>query len=148
MDQDRLRALLAESEPGMDVSRLDDNAVLQQISYRIDHGLVKWFSPAVMKRDRYTSIREGGASPEPVQDEPAPEMPVEEPEDELTWVEIELVDNEGKPATGEAYEVKLPNGETRKGKLGGSGVVRFDDIPKGVCEILFPKVYKNPRTLN
>jgi len=62
------------------------------------------------------------------------------PPPEKTWVEFELVDENGKPAAGEAYEVMLPGGAQRTGTLNARGKVRFDDIDPGQCQIRFPAI--------
>ncbi len=71
------------------------------------------------------------APPKPVADEPA-----------LTWISIELVDEDGNPLVGEDYEISLSDGSVHKGKTGKS---RFyaDQIPEGVCSVKYPNLHKN-----
>ncbi|MFH1747780.1 MAG: type VI secretion system tip protein TssI/VgrG [Planctomycetota bacterium] len=71
-------------------------------------------------------------------DEEVPEEPQEEVE--LTWIEIELVDEADQPCAGERFELKLPNDKIRKGTLDANGVARVDNIPPGECQICFPKL--------
>lgn len=59
---------------------------------------------------------------------------------ELTWVEIQLVDADGKPVVGTTFEIKLPDGALRSGKLDVLGKARFDEIPPGQCEVRFPEL--------
>ena len=57
---------------------------------------------------------------------------------ELTWIEIQLVDEQGEPVSGEPYELTLPDGSIQKGKLNYRGRARVDDIGRpGVCLLKF-----------
>lgn len=57
-----------------------------------------------------------------------------------TWIEVELLDEEGAPVSGAAYWVKLPDGEVREGRLGSTGRVYFGDLDPGQCEIRWPEL--------
>ena len=58
------------------------------------------------------------------------------------WIEIELVNDDGEPVPGEAYELVLPNGQRQAGTLDGNGWARADfQGESGDCEIRFPNVY-------
>lgn len=63
-----------------------------------------------------------------------------EPAVETSWIEIELVDEAGKPVPREAYAVKLPNGQVRRGTLGEDGRARVAVAEPGACEVTFPKL--------
>ncbi|MBL8240463.1 MAG: hypothetical protein JNM66_23785 [Bryobacterales bacterium] len=54
------------------------------------------------------------------------------------WIEIELLEEDGKPAAGEAYRVELPDGEMREGLFDKTGMIRFDNIACGICKVWFP----------
>jgi uncharacterized protein involved in type VI secretion and phage assembly len=56
-----------------------------------------------------------------------------------TWVEIKLVDGDGKPVAGEPYRIELPDGEVRNGTLNSQGLARIEGIDPGACKITFPK---------
>ncbi len=56
------------------------------------------------------------------------------------WVEIDLKDQAGKPIPDQDYELKLPDGTTRKGKLDANGTAREKDVPPGPYTIEFPKL--------
>jgi len=61
-----------------------------------------------------------------------------------TWIEIELVDEEGKPVPGEAYEVTLPDGtQVARGSLDHKGFKRIEGIDPGNCKITFPRLDKD-----
>jgi hypothetical protein len=57
---------------------------------------------------------------------------------ELTWIEIQLVDAGGLPVPGMAYEIKLPDGSLRSGKLDAVGKARHEEIVPGQCAVRFP----------
>jgi hypothetical protein len=58
---------------------------------------------------------------------------------QLTWIDIQLVDQDNRPIPGEKYQLKLTDGSTREGILDGEGRVRVTDIPPGSCQVCFPE---------
>jgi len=58
--------------------------------------------------------------------------------EELSFLSVELVDEEGNPLGNVAYEVLLPDGHTRTGVVGSSGKATLRDIPAGQCKLTFP----------
>lgn len=68
----------------------------------------------------------------------------EEAEDEeLSWIEIEMVDEEDEPVPGEKYRITLPDETVAEGTLDGEGFARHDGIPKGNCKVTFPELDKD-----
>jgi len=66
------------------------------------------------------------------------EHPDKETKDKkLSWIEIELVDEEGKPVPSEKYEVELPDGHKKQGMLDSEGRARVDGIDPGTCKVSF-----------
>ncbi len=64
-------------------------------------------------------------------------------EKKKSWIEIELVDKQGKPVAGEPYKVTLPDGETvAEGTLDEKGQARVDGIEPGSCKVTFPRLEK------
>ena len=59
------------------------------------------------------------------------------------WVEVELVDENGKPAGGTAYRVTLPDGSVSSGSLDEKGFARIDGIDPGSVKITFPDYDKD-----
>ncbi|MEN6426758.1 MAG: type VI secretion system tip protein VgrG [Phycisphaerales bacterium] len=55
-----------------------------------------------------------------------------------SWIEIELVDEEGNPVPGERYEVQLPDGSVAQGCLDHEGKARVEGIDDGNAEVRFP----------
>lgn len=60
----------------------------------------------------------------------------------LHFIEVKLQDVDGNPIPDREYQLILPNGEIRSGKLDGSGQARVEDIPPGECKISFVKEKK------
>lgn len=58
---------------------------------------------------------------------------------EASWLEIELVEA-GGPVPHEPYRVELPDGTVREGKLDARGLARLDGIPRGTCQVGFPRL--------
>ena len=61
---------------------------------------------------------------------------------QLTWVCVELVDEDGNALEGEDYEITLSDGSVRKGKT-TKNPFYADQIPEGVCSMKFPNLHKN-----
>jgi len=57
--------------------------------------------------------------------------------DKHVWVEIELVDQFGKPVPNEPYSIELPDGTTSAGSTDGAGLARVEGIDPGNCKISF-----------
>ena len=57
-----------------------------------------------------------------------------------TWVEIELLDQDGNPVPGISYELTLPGGRKIKGSLDSSGLAMVRDIEPGQCTLSFPEL--------
>ena len=56
------------------------------------------------------------------------------------WIEICLLDDDGRPIPGEAYEIQLPDWSIHTGVLDSEGCARYDHIATGTCAITFPKL--------
>ena len=59
-------------------------------------------------------------------------------ENEKTWIEIQLVDEEGNPIAGERYILKITDGSTREGTLDAEGKTAVRGIDPGTCTLRFP----------
>jgi len=78
---------------------------------------------------------------ESLTDEQEEREPVEPVETELTWLEIELVDEADQPVAGEKYEVILPDGKIRRGTLDANGFARIERLPaEGEAQVCFPEL--------
>jgi|SRR5580704_6771974 hypothetical protein len=56
----------------------------------------------------------------------------------LTWIEIRLVDMEGHGVAGERYQITLPDGIVKQGRLDATGRAREEGIIPGTCQVTFP----------
>jgi hypothetical protein len=59
-----------------------------------------------------------------------------------TWIQLQLVGEDGAPIPGEAYAIRLPGGQVREGVLDARGTAYFDDLDPGQCEISWPNLDK------
>lgn len=59
-------------------------------------------------------------------------------DDEKTWVEVRLIDQNGKPVPGAKYKLKITDGSVREGSLDSDGRVRVNGIDPGNCTVWFP----------
>jgi type VI secretion system secreted protein VgrG len=55
-----------------------------------------------------------------------------------SWLEIKLVDKEGRGLAGERYRVELPDGSVTEGSLDDKGEARIVGIDPGQCSVTFP----------
>lgn len=67
----------------------------------------------------------------------------EQTEEEKTWIEIELVDENDEPVPGEKYRITLPDGRVAEGTLDVNGFARISGIAPGTCQITFPNLDKD-----
>jgi hypothetical protein len=71
-------------------------------------------------------------SPAPEPSPAAPPAPRKQPK---SWIEIEVVDDEGKPRAGCGYRLDLPDGRTFQGKLAGNGTISVHGIDPGTATL-------------
>ncbi len=63
-------------------------------------------------------------------------------ETKTSWIEIELVDENGKGIAGEPYEVETSDGKLCAGTLDHKGFKRIEHLEPGTCKITFPRLDK------
>lgn len=59
------------------------------------------------------------------------------------WIEILLVDLEGKPVPNARYRITLPDGSVREGRLNEHGQAGYFKIESGECKVTFPDLDKD-----
>jgi phage baseplate assembly protein gpV len=59
----------------------------------------------------------------------------------LTFVELKVVDGDGRPVPFVRYRVTGSDGATFSGAVDASGRARIDGIPEGVCQVSFPDLH-------
>jgi hypothetical protein len=62
----------------------------------------------------------------------------EAPTEENHYIEINVVDDEGNPMPGIAYELTLPDRRKRTGTTGANGQIYVDGIDAGSCKLRLP----------
>jgi type VI secretion system secreted protein VgrG len=86
--------------------------------------------------ERSTPKFEGGDGPRHNQNS-------DENKEKEHWIEIELVDEAGKPVTGESVAVTLPDGSVASATTNDQGVARVEHFdPGGSCQITFVNLDK------
>jgi len=68
--------------------------------------------------------------------------PYKPDEEKTSWIEIEMVDEEDEPVTGERYKITLPDDSVAQGSLDNNGFARIEGIDPGTCKITFPELDK------
>jgi hypothetical protein len=81
-----------------------------------------------------------GTAPAPPPSERPPEAAA--PKTELSWIAIEVVDDEGKPVPNVKYRIELPDFSTREGRTDAQGKYKLTGIEPGTCKISFPELDK------
>lgn len=89
---------------------------------------------------RASRIVPGANSQEGEKAAPPPAAPPPRPTATKTWIEIELVDDKGKPVVGERYRIVLPDGSQEEERLDGHGRARINNLDPGECQISFPDI--------
>jgi type VI secretion system secreted protein VgrG len=64
-------------------------------------------------------------------------------EKKMTWIEIQMLDEAGKPVTGMAYRVTPSDGSPVEGTLDEKGTARVDGVDPGTCQVTFPNLDKD-----
>jgi hypothetical protein len=67
----------------------------------------------------------------------------EKPKEKKAWIEIILVDAEGKPMPGVRYRITPPGGAPKEGRLNEHGQAGLYEIEPGSCKITFPDLDKD-----
>ena len=66
-----------------------------------------------------------------------------QPKDKKAWIEIILVDAEGKPMPNVKYRITPPSGAPVEGRLNEHGQAGLYQIEPGNCKITFPDLDKD-----
>jgi len=65
-----------------------------------------------------------------------------EKEKKASWIEIELVGEDGEGIPGEKYRITLPDDSVADGTLDEKGCARVEGFDKGACMVCFPDLDK------
>ncbi len=138
-----LRDILASGASAPNVFRFTDQEVIELVASQILDGR---FRVCPLSDAPYAGIRR---FPErAVPEEPWEEAPVAPLAQELTWIKIRVVDEEGNPVSGVILDVKLPSRSTARVSTGRDGIAEIKDIERhsGTFEITAVE-YKEPLEL-
>lgn len=105
----------------------------------------RWLRPelrlAFERLDLIVLIERGLSSGPPRRPTPIPPSPKPgPPQKEKTFIEIVLLDQDGKPVAGERFVITLPDGAKVNGNLDAKGFKRVDGIDPGTCDVEFPDI--------
>jgi hypothetical protein len=67
----------------------------------------------------------------------------EKQKEKKDWIEIILVDMEGKPVPNMRYRITAPDGKIQEGRLNEHGQAGYYQIEAGNCKITFPDLDKD-----
>ena len=129
----QMRALLRESGEEGAVDRLDDADVIERLATLLLAGRA-----ALVERPAPITVPLPARDLGEVDEEPVAPSSARAPSQPLTWIEIKLLGEDGKPIPGEAYRVELPDGTVRQGRLDAQGFARIDPVEGGTCIVTFP----------
>ncbi len=90
---------------------------------------------------RYSGASTQPAEPPEPQDIPGLDFPGGQPSPTAThFIDIELLDEMGRPVAGERYELITPDGKLRVGSLDAAGRAHEGNLEPGNCRIRFPRL--------
>ncbi len=69
------------------------------------------------------------------------------PAERKTWIEVQLLDEDGEPVASERYWIRLPDGSVRQGRLDNHGLVRIEPLDEGECVVRWPTLDDTAATL-
>jgi hypothetical protein len=137
-----LRPLLSDVGNAVTVQRAigSDDDLVEQLALRIVSEGLQIVSCSERRGGAVTVAAQGETTTTPLQDEQAKEKPAEPPPKH--FIEIELVDDDGKPVPNEAYLIELPDGTKRTGRTDGGGKARITGVEPGTAKVSFPDLDK------
>ena len=90
---------------------------------------------------KYGSVQADTFKPPADDDAPASQDPAQQ-EQEKSWIEIKLLDEDNRPVVGESFQITLPNNEVSGGMTDANGVGRVEGFDPGQCQVTFPELDK------
>ncbi len=90
----------------------------------------------VVARSYLSQIKDSLGETTPVSNAP----PARQTNKQTAWIEIELVDDAGKPVPNERYRIEKPDGTFEEGTLDKQGRARLDNLDPGQCQVSFPDI--------
>jgi hypothetical protein len=100
-------------------------------------------NPGEMAKQKQQQKAAGAGKYGATKAEPFQKSSGDDEDEKKSWIEIELVDENDEPVSGERYRITLPDGRVDEGTLDGNGFARVDGIDPGTCQITFPNLDKD-----
>lgn len=141
--KDFLRPLLAQGGNALAAQRIlgDADDLVEQLALRIVAEGLQIVSCNEHQFSAASVATQGQTTTTPLEDEQA--APKKEEPKPVHFIEIELVDDDGKPVPNEAYVIELPDGTKRTGRTDGEGKARLTGIDPGTAKVSFPDLDKS-----
>lgn len=127
-----LRYLLTEVERRASTLHLLDETVIERLA---DHLVARRI---IVREVPPPVVVSKGQAPGPAQPAGGGVAPPAPPQQRTSWIEIELVDDAGRPVPNERFRLKLPDGSTRESFLDQKGFAHVELPAPGTCQICFP----------
>jgi len=122
------REQLARQRPGIDLRRLSDAQVVDELSWWLADGRIR-----VARRFEVGSVGATALEEPPPATAPPPQHP---PAPATTWVEFKIVwDDTGQPVPRVRFRVTTPDGNEKFHTTAANGAVRIDGIDPGECTV-------------
>ena len=129
------RDLAADLFPGQH-SR-DDADVLAQLTSALVNGRL-----GLARVDPRSWAEYAGGGPNDGPPDDGPDGPGPQPAQDTAWIEIQLVDTDGKPIADQRYKITASDGREYQGYTDSLGSALVRNLPVGNCNISFPELDK------
>jgi hypothetical protein len=126
-----LRRLLADLAGFGDLSRSDDQAILDRLGGQLTAGRLKIAAPVQSVRRSH-----GTAAPAPAPAARAQAPPPSTKPQKGTYIIFKVIDDDtGKPIPGVKMKIKLTNGQVGEFTTDWTGTVDIRSLPSGACNV-------------
>jgi len=132
-----LQRLLAGMVSAGDEGRRSAHRLAQHFRRRLHARRLDLDQPSTLPTGGAARTRRTPAPADLAPSEAAPAPAEAATEQQLSWIEIQLVDDDGNAVPNQPYELRLTDGSVREGRLDGRGMARATGIPEGVCQVRF-----------
>ena len=139
-----MRGALADAGYHSNIERMEDQGILDQLALLITSGVILIIESPVdalvppLRTIPLAAKKEAEPAPAPRPVKKPPPAAAKVPK--KTWIEIELVGEDGKGIKNEDYLIVTADGKEYTGKTDRNGSVRLEEIPEGDCTVSFPSM--------
>jgi len=114
---------------------LTDRQVLEALASLIVSGQLR-----ILRRVDRQAAAGGGEAAAPEPQGATQAAPASSAARKKAWIEIKLLDHQGKPVPKQPFRIKFPDGSTDQGRLNDFGEAEYYGINPGTCQICFPEL--------